>query len=170
MPSVRCRHTPLVARASTRNKQLQLHSYDKTDTNAPRNTRQLHPYDEMCYIYIYIYNYFVLLILSSDALNSHRASADTANTHLHHSPIALACSIHLQLTRSAPLQTLPAALFNYSIQLQHSSPTAVTYSTLYSIYQLQRSPTALANSLHLYSTNQLQPSPTALINSTHLQH
>ena len=85
-----------------------------------------------------------LLVLSSDALNSHRTAR------------------HL-LTYSTDLQTLffsthPQTALNYSAHLQYS-PAALTYSTrLQPSYSphLQHSPTALTYSTHL------QHSPTVL--------
>ena len=125
----------------------------------------------MIYILILMY----LLVLSSDALNSHRTArhlltystkptepTDTLlffsahlhlqSTHLQHSPTALTYSTRLQHSLAA---------LTYSTHSQHS-PTALTYST-----RLQHSPTALTFTQHsptvlAYSIHHLQHSPTAL--------
>ena len=108
-----------------------------------------------------------LLVLSSDAVNSHRTYSDSSTSPLSHSSASLthssrlqqrsptALAMHSPTARIAYLQHLRTLIYSTRTRQQHSS---LTYSSCFGTrLHTQHSPTALP-----YNTCQQLSSPTAL--------
>lgn len=132
---------------ATRNSPWDQESGAQLQGNGDSHLLSFYLFSFFSYLFILMY----LLVLSLDAVNSHRTYSDS-HISRSHSSISLSYSSRLQ-------QRLTTALAN-STHLQHAPTTRLQHSSLTYITCLRHSPTHASTAARAYSTA-LQHSPTA---------